>query len=80
MRRLQPYSGDLLKKAIRAWSRPVRSQLESIDASMDKPIGQMTMPELMAWVYVLGYGGLTGYVAGTMAANLLHSALRGPRR
>jgi hypothetical protein len=62
------------------WMMPIRRQAEIADASADKPLGEMTMPEMLSWGVVLAYGGATGYVIGTMAANLLAAALGGRRR
>jgi hypothetical protein len=62
------------------WLMPIRKPLAQASATAEKPIGEMTVPDLMAWVYVLGYGGISGYIAGRLIGNLLVVALGGPRR
>lgn len=62
------------------WLRPVRGPFDRAAATVDKPIGELTMPEAMDWAVVIGYAGLTGYVIGKMAGNLLEVMLGGRRR
>jgi hypothetical protein len=62
------------------WLAPIRDPMRIAAASVDKPVGQMTMGELMSWAAVLAYAGLSGYVAGRIAGNLALAALRGPGR
>jgi hypothetical protein len=62
------------------WLLPIRKPLAQTAATVDKPLADMTVPDLMAWGIVLGYGGVTGYVLGKMLGNLLVAALGGPRR
>jgi len=57
-----------------AWVRPIRKPMAIASATADKPIGQLTMPELTAWAYVLSYGGLSGLLIGTLAIKILESA------
>lgn len=61
------------------WLRPVRGSFDRAAATTDKPIGELTVPEAMDWAFVLGYAGLTGYVIGKMAGNLLDVMLGGRR-
>jgi hypothetical protein len=62
------------------WLMPIRKPLAATSATAQKPLAEMTVPDLMAWVYVLGYGGLSGYVAGKLIGNLLIVALGGHGR
>lgn len=62
------------------WLIPIRKPLAATAATAEKPLAELTVPDLFAWVVVLGYGGITGYVLGKMAGNLLVAALGGPRR
>lgn len=63
--------------AVRAWLRPVASELAVMTATRDKPLGQLTLPEVLAWAVVLGYAALTGAVLGAMAGNVLRVAALG---
>ena len=62
------------------WTLPIRGPLDRTAATAAKPVGELTMPEVMDWAVVLGYAGLTGYVIGKMAGNLLEVMLGGRRR
>ena len=65
---------------VRLWLRPIAESLEVVTGTVDKPVGAMTMIEILAWVNVLGYAMLSGYVAGRVAGNIAAVALRGPAR
>lgn len=58
------------------WLKPIEKPFLVATGCVDKPVGELTMPELMSWVYCLGYGGLTGFIIGKMIANLLGVALK----
>lgn len=62
------------------WARPIRGPYGRIIKTADKPIGDLTVPEAMDWVFCLGYAGLTGYVIGKAIGNLLVVGLGGRRR
>jgi hypothetical protein len=62
------------------WLKPIARPYDRIVETADKPIGDLTVPEAMDWVFCLGYAGLTGYVIGKAAGNLLEVALGGRRR
>jgi len=64
----------------RVWLYPITGSLEVVTGTVDKPVGALTMIELMAWASVLGYAALSGYVAGRIAGNVAAVALRGPAR
>jgi hypothetical protein len=61
------------------WLKPIRPSLDRVSTTIEKPLAEMTMPDLLAWFNILGYGALTGYVLGTLAGNLLSAAFAGPR-
>jgi len=63
-----------------AWLRPVRGPYQRALRTVDKPVGDMTVPEVFDWALVLGYAGVTGYAIGKMAGNLLEVLLGGRRR
>jgi hypothetical protein len=67
-------------KPLKLWLKPVQPALDVVLASKDKTVGELTMPEVMAWVCVFGYAALTGIVAGRVTANVVAVALRGPYR
>jgi hypothetical protein len=75
-----PAGHDLLVTAhplARAWLAPVRRQLAVMEETKGKPIGQFTMPEVIAWATVILYAVNTGMLAGMMAGNVLRVAVRG---
>lgn len=67
-----------LHPALRIWLRPIRDELVVVSSTFDKPLGQFTMPELMAWGTVFCYAAATGMIAGRLAGNLAVTILRGP--
>lgn len=62
---------------VRAWLRPVAPLLPVLEATRDKPLGQLTMTELLSWAAVLGYVTLSVTVGEVLALNVLRVAVRG---
>lgn len=69
-----------LPAPVQLWARPVRDALGIVGGTASKPLGQLTMQELMAWGFLLLYSAATGAVLGHLAGNLAAAALRGPYR
>lgn len=70
----------VLERAFLAWRRPVEPFLDRMAATRDKPLAELTMPDLISWLMVFGYAAATGAVLGSIGGNLLAAALRGPVR
>lgn len=66
-----------LAPVLELWARPVRDLFPVVNATADKPIGQLTMKELLSWVALFGYLAATGALIGTMAGNVARVAIRG---
>lgn len=62
---------------VRLWLKPVESVYPTLKGTVDKPIGQFTMPELIAWGLTLAYLATSVALAETLAFNLARVALRG---
>ncbi len=62
----------------RLWLTPIRGPLAMVIGSKDKTLGDLTMPEVMAWGIIAGYLILSGVVGGRLAGNLAATVLRGP--
>ncbi len=75
-----PAPSGVLEQAAAAWRKPVEPFLEQMKATMDKPLAELTMPDLMSWLIVFAYAGATGFILGQLGGNLLATALRGPVR
>jgi hypothetical protein len=73
-------SGSVLEAALKAWRKPIEPFMARMTATRDKPLAELTMPDLISWVLVFGYAAATGAVLGHIGGNLLASALRGPVR
>lgn len=69
-----------LPAPVRLWLAPIREPLAVMAATSGKPVGELTMPEVMAWAMVGAYCVLSGMVLGRVAGNLAVTALRGPYR
>jgi hypothetical protein len=65
---------------VRLWLAPIRDQLPVIAATKDKPLAELTMPEIAAWAMVGFYCVVSGIAAGQLAANVAVTVLRGPGR
>lgn len=76
-----PYPGSrsLTRSAVDLWMSPIRGQMDLCALTIKKPLGELTMPELLAWGICLSYGAMTGYVIGKVTANLVEVAVRGRR-
>lgn len=61
------------------WLKPVQSSIKMAMLTAEKPVGQMTPGELLAWFNVLGYGTLSGLLAITVIWNLGRVAVGGRR-
>lgn len=59
------------------WLKPVEPLLPVLAATEDKPIGQFTMKELLAWACTLGYVFASVTLAEAMVLNLARVAVRG---
>ena len=57
------------------WLMPIQKQLSIASRTAERPLAEITMPEVAAWLTVLGYGALTGFVVGRLVSNLLAVAL-----
>lgn len=53
------------------WMRPIEGPMKIVTATSGKKVGDLTMPEVVSWLVVLGYGAMTGYVIGKVAANVV---------
>jgi hypothetical protein len=62
---------------LRLWLKPVEPLLPILHDTRDKPIGQFTMQELIAWGLALGYLGTTILIADRLLINLLNVAVKG---
>lgn len=67
-----------LPAPLRVWLYPMRDQLHLAAHSATKPIGQITVPEAVAWATLIGYAYLSGAVLARVSLNLTAVALRGP--
>ncbi len=72
--------GGLPGLLITAWRKPVEPYMKTCAETCDRPFAELTMPDVLAWVLVLGYAAVTGMVLGHLAGNILAAALRGPAR
>lgn len=70
-----PFGG--LPKLAQLWLKPVRDVAPTLIATKDKPVGQFTVPELLAWGLTIGYLMASVALAETLAFNLLRVAVRG---
>ena len=61
----------------RLWLKPVEQLLPVLADTQDKPIGQFTMRELVAWGATLGYLVGSMMLAEAMLLNLARVAIRG---
>jgi hypothetical protein len=59
------------------WLKPVEELLPIMVQTQNKPIGQFTMTELLAWACTLGYMFASITLAETMLLNLARVAVRG---
>ena len=59
------------------WLKPVEELLPIMVQTKDKPIGQFTMHELLAWACTLGYMFASITLAEAMLLNLARVAVRG---
>lgn len=75
--RARSVTGD---KIMTLWLRPIAGPFSRISETADKAAGELTVPEIMDWVFCLAYAGLTGYIIGKAAGNLAEIALGGRRR
>lgn len=62
---------------LRLWLKPVEPLLPVLAETRDKPVGQFTVPELMAWGLTVGYIASSMALAELLALNLLRVAVRG---
>lgn len=70
-----PFAG--MPALARLWLKPVESVYPTLKGTQDKPIGQFTMPELIAWGLTLAYLATSMALAETLALNVLRVAVRG---
>lgn len=70
-----PFDG--LPLLAQLWLKPIRGVAPVLKATKDKPIGQFTMEELLAWAATLTYLFTSAALAGQLAGNLLRVAVRG---
>lgn len=59
------------------WMTPIKPILPTLRKTVDKPIGQLTMQEILAWGLAVGYIVATVTVAEAMLMNLARVAIRG---
>lgn len=69
-----------LPRPVQLWLGPIREQLDIVARSKDKPLAELTMPEVAAWAICGAWCVLTGVIAGQVAANVAVTVLRGPGR
>lgn len=60
------------------WLAPIRPALEITKGTADKPLAEITMPEFLAWLMVVAYGGMTGYLIGKVAASVVLGPVNRP--
>lgn len=65
---------------LRVWLKPVEPMLGKVIATRDKPLAELTMPEVLSWCYVIAYCMGTGMIAARLAANTAAVILHGPMR
>lgn len=65
-------------RAYPLWLKPVQEPLQIAAATKDKPLGELTMTEFLAWGAVIMYATAAGMLAGHLLANVATVALRGP--
>lgn len=70
---------DELPALLRLWAYPIRDALATVTDTAGKPVGELTMPEVMSWAWVAAYSALTGMIIAQAGANLAAVALRGDR-
>lgn len=63
----------------RLWLKPIEGLIPVLKETEGKRLGDLTMPEVMAWGLTVSYCLATGMLAGNVAANLARVALHGPR-
>jgi hypothetical protein len=61
----------------RLWIAPIHEFLPVAARVKDKPLSEVTLTELTAWVAVLGYITGTGLIAGMLAVNIARVAIGG---
>ena len=66
-----------MPRLARLWLRPVEPLLPVLRETRDKPLGQLTVPELLTWAACLGYMVASMALAETLALNLVRVAVRG---
>lgn len=65
---------------VQLWIKPVRGSYDRTAKTRDKPLAELTVPEVMDWAVILTYAMLTGYVIGKAVGNLAAVAIGGPKR
>lgn len=71
---------DALEMLVKAWRKPIEPGLKVMKATAEKPLAELTMPDVLAWAIVLTYFAATGMLLGQLAGNVLVNVLRGPGR
>jgi hypothetical protein len=75
---LDPWPGTLpTSRLVGLWLKPVETLLPVLQATAEKPIGQFTMREVLAWSCTIGYIMASVTLAEAMAINVLRVAIRG---
>lgn len=77
---ISPRSPLVANSVVQAWLKPIRPFFDDAVSTFDKPLAELTIPEIMSWVMVFAYAIGTGMIAGRIAGNLAATALRGPVR
>jgi hypothetical protein len=70
-------NGPDMPAALRLWLKPVDDLLPTLEETRDKPLGQLTVPEVLAWVTVIAYFTSSIALAGALAGNVARVAIRG---
>lgn len=53
------------------WLAPVRKQIMTAAASINKPLAEVTVDEVVSWGIIAGYGYLVGLVLGRVIQRLV---------
>lgn len=72
--------GTVLEALVKAWRKPIEEPMARMKDTAGKPLAELTMPDVLAWAFVLSYAILTGMALGQLAGTVLVNVLRGPGR
>jgi hypothetical protein len=66
--------GPQLPGLVNLWLLPVAGQVARCEATIDRPLGQLTAGEAVDWLLVIAYAFASGYAAGKLISGILAAA------